>query len=80
VDDPTFRDALAAADAPDEVSWLAYADIQRLAPIIRALSQLIGGTPPSEEEMRRLERLGTLVAFGARSGSNTRLVARITRR
>lgn len=74
VDDQTFKDALAAADAPDEVSWLAYADIHRLAPIIRALSQLLGGMPPSEEEMRRLERLGTLVAFGARS----RLVARIT--
>jgi hypothetical protein len=74
VDDQTFKDALAAADAPDEVSWLAYADIERLAPIIRALSQVIGGTPPSEKEIRRLERLGTLVAFGARS----RLVARIT--
>jgi hypothetical protein len=74
VDDQTFKDALAAADAPDEVSWLAYADIHRLTPIIRALSQVLGGMPPSEEEMRRLERLGTLVAFGARS----RLVARIT--
>jgi hypothetical protein len=67
VDDQTFKDALAAADAPEEVSWLAYAEVQRLAPIVQALTQLIGGTPPSVEQERRLERLGTLVAFGARS-------------
>jgi hypothetical protein len=76
VDDQTFKDALAAADVPDEVSWLAYADVQRLAPIVQALTQLIGGTPPSEEQERRLERLGTLTAFGARSQWTLRVTSR----
>jgi hypothetical protein len=76
VDDQTFKDALAAADVPDEVSWLAYADVQRLAPIVQALTQLIGGTPPREEQKRRLERLGTLTAFGARSGWTLRVTSR----
>ena len=76
VDDQTFKDALAAADVPDEVSWLAYADVQRLAPIVQALTQLTGGTPPSKEQKRRLERLGTLTAFGARSQWTLRVTSR----
>jgi hypothetical protein len=75
VDDQTFKDALAAADAPEEVSWLAYADIQRLAPIIQALTQLMG-MPLSEEQKRTLERVGTVTAFAARS----RLVLRVSGR
>jgi hypothetical protein len=78
VDDQTFKDALAAADAPEEVSWLAYADIHRLAPIVEGLSQLLSGRSLGEEQKARLDRLGTLVAFGARSGATTQLVARIT--
>jgi hypothetical protein len=78
VDDQAFKDALAAADVPEEVAWLAYADIHRLAPIVQGLSQLLTGRPLSEEQRSRLDRLGTLVAFSAPSGSNTRLVARVT--
>src|SRR5207247_5889779 len=40
VDDQPFKDALAAADVPAEVTWLAYADLQRLAPILQALASL----------------------------------------
>jgi len=77
VDDQPFKDALAAADAPDEVTWLAYADIQRLAPILQALASLTGkGSKPSTTP--KLEKFGTLVAFGARSGSTSRLEARLT--
>jgi hypothetical protein len=78
VDDQPFKDALAAADAPDEVTWLAYADIHRLVPIVQALSQLLGGS--GQTEARSLDRIGTLVAFGARSGSGTRLELRLTGR
>jgi hypothetical protein len=78
VDDQGFKDALAAADVPAEVSWLAYADLQRLTPLVQALSQLLGRAPPSATETQRLERLGMVVAFGARSGSTSRLELRLT--
>ena len=39
VEDQPFKDAFAAADVPDKVQWLAYADVQRLAPIVQALSR-----------------------------------------
>jgi hypothetical protein len=76
VDDQPFKDALAAADAPDEVTWLAYADLQRLVPIAQALAQLLGGDPPSAESKRRLERLGTLVAYGAADRLELRITGR----
>jgi len=73
VDDQPFKDALAAAGVPDEVTFLAYADVQRLAPIVQALSQLLGRGAPDQTATTKLDRLGTLVAFGARSGSSSRL-------
>jgi hypothetical protein len=76
VDDQPFKDALAAADAPDEVTWLAYADLQRLVPIVQALNQLLGGDAPSAESKRRLERLGTLVAYGAADRLELRITGR----
>jgi hypothetical protein len=78
VDDQAFKDAAAAADVPSEVTWLAYADVQRLAPLIQALSPLLGQAPPSASKTKKLERLGTLVAFGARSGPTARLELRLT--
>jgi hypothetical protein len=76
VDDQPFKDALAAADAPDEVTWLAYADLQRLVPTVLALAQLLGGEAPSEAEKRRLERFGTLVAYGVANGLELRITGR----
>jgi hypothetical protein len=80
VDDQPFKDALAAADAPADVTWLAYADLHRLLPLVQALSQLQGGAAPGQQETKRLEHLGTLVAFGARSGSTSRLELRLESR
>ena len=80
VDDTPFKDALAAADTPDEVTWLAYADLHRLLPVLQALTQTLGkGSMPSSGDKTKLDRLGTLVAFGARSGSTTRVELRVTR-
>jgi hypothetical protein len=76
VDEQPFKDALAAADVPDEVTWLAYADVQRLMPIVQAVSAVLGGSAKQQE---RSSRLGTVVAFGARSGPDSRLVLRLTR-
>jgi len=78
VEDQAFKDALAAANVPDAVSWLAYADLQRLTPLVQALSQLLGSAPPSATKTQKLEQLGTLVAFGARSGPTSRLQVRLT--
>jgi hypothetical protein len=75
VDDQAFKDVLGAADAPDEVSWLAYADVERLAPTVEALSQLLG-MRLNEQQRRTLARLGTVAAFGARG----RLVLRVSGR
>jgi hypothetical protein len=77
-EDQQFKDALAAADAPDEVTWLAYADIQRLTPILQALAALTGNGQSKPAKSLKLERFDTLVAFGARSGSTSRLEARLT--
>src|SRR3989454_1582343 len=77
VDDQQFKDALAAAEVPDEVTWLAYADVQRLLPIVQALAALRGGGQNKPSTNPRLDKLGTVVAFGARSGSTGRLVLRL---
>ena len=79
VDDQPFKDALAAADVPAKVTWLAYADIQRLGPILQALASLTGKGQTKPSTAVKLEKFGTLVAFGAKnSGSSTSLEARLT--
>ena len=65
LDDQAFKDARESADVPDDVAWLVYADIPRLLPVAQTLSQLLGGTALSPAVTRRLERLGTLIAYGA---------------
>jgi hypothetical protein len=80
VDDKSFKDALAAAGAPAAVTWLAYADVQRLAPLVQVLSQLLGGAAPSRQQGQKLDRFGTLVAYGARAGADARVAVRITHR
>jgi hypothetical protein len=77
VDDKQFKDALAAADVPDEVTWLAYADVPRLRPLIEAFSALRGKGQQQKSNLE-LDKLGTIVAYGARTGSTSRLVARVT--
>jgi hypothetical protein len=78
VGDQPFKDALAAADVPGEVTFLAYADVPRLAPLIQALAPVLGAQPPSATTLQRLDRLGSLVAFGARAGSIERVELRVT--
>jgi len=72
VDDQPFKDALAAAGAPDRVTFLAYADVQRLKPLLETLAQLAGGTSSSSTQLSRLDRIDNVVAFGTPS----RLVVR----
>jgi hypothetical protein len=58
VDDQPFKDALAAAGAPAEVTFLAYADVQRLTPFLQLLML----------HTKRLDRIGRAVAYGTPSG------------
>lgn len=78
--DQPFKDALAAADVPDEVTWLAYADVQRLAPILQALASLQANAQSKAPDTTKLDKFDTLVAFGARSGSTSRLELTLTTR
>ena len=77
-DDQSFKDALAAADVPAKVTWLAYADIQRLAPLLQALASLTGNGQAKPATTEKLDKFQTLVAFGARSGSTSSVEARLT--
>jgi len=77
VDDQAFKDALAAADVPDDVTWLAYADIPRLAPLIQAFAAL-ASNKDRKVTFRPNEKVGTVIAYGARTGATSRLVVRIT--
>jgi len=72
VDDQPFKDALAAAGAPDRVTFLAYADVQRLKPLLELLTQLAGGSGSSSQPLAKLDRIDSVVAFGTPS----RLVVR----
>jgi hypothetical protein len=74
VDDQPFKDALAAAGAPDRVTFLAYADVQRLKPLLEILAQLAGGTGSSSPQLSRLDRIDNVVAFGTPSGLVVRAV------
>jgi hypothetical protein len=78
MEDQSVKDAFAAADVPAKVTWLAYADIQRLAPILQALASLTGTGQAKPSAAPKLDKLGTLVAFGARSGSTSRVEVRLT--
>ena len=80
LEDQPVKDAFAAADVPTEVTWLAYADIQRLAPILQALASLTGPGQSKPSATPQLEKFGTVVAFGARSGATSRVEVRLTTR
>jgi hypothetical protein len=57
VNDQPFKDALAAADVPERVTWLAYADTPRLKPLLQLLNA----------DAQGLDRLGQVIAFGTQS-------------
>jgi hypothetical protein len=57
VDDQPYKDAVAAAGVPADVTFLAYADVQRLTPFLRLLGL----------HTKRLDRIGTTVAYGTPS-------------
>jgi len=76
VDDKPYKDALEAAGVPDEVTVLAYADLQQLVPLARLVLQLVGGS--AETLPQGLENLGTAVLFGDTTAGVSRLALRVT--
>jgi hypothetical protein len=77
VDDKAFKDAVAAADVPDDVTWLAYADVPHLAPLVQAFSTLFG-KGQQQKSSPQLDKVGIVVAYGARTGSTSRIVVHAT--
>ena len=57
VDDQPYKDALAAAGVPADVTFLAYVDVARLKPFLQLLRL----------HTNRLDRIGTAVAYGTPS-------------
>jgi hypothetical protein len=74
VDDQRFKDALANADVPDQVTGLVYADVGELLPLIEAAAAAFG-KPFSRDTETNLQRLRTLVAYGTADSSAARFEA-----
>lgn len=74
VDDKAFKDALESVDAPDQVAFLAYADLNRLAPLIQAFGPLLSKGGSSKVEIPK--DLDTLVAWGGAARVEARLTVR----
>jgi hypothetical protein len=75
VDDKSFKDALAAADVPETVSWLAYADIQRLRPLVEAFGPLLQ-RDKAKRQVKLPPDLNTLTAYGASGRTGARVTLR----
>jgi len=63
LEDQPVKDAFAAADVPAEVTWLAYADIQRLTPILQALASLTGPGQSKPSATPKLESPQNLMSL-----------------
>jgi hypothetical protein len=73
-DDVRFRDATRAAGVPDEVTWLAYADVHDLAPLLGDIAALTGDTLPTEVAPN-LRSIQAFTAFGIPDGDENRVTA-----
>jgi hypothetical protein len=67
-DDPDFRDALEAADVPDETTGFAYVNLKDAVANLLGFAQMGGATLPSELQAN-LEPLRQLVFYGSKDGS-----------
>jgi hypothetical protein len=66
-DDPDFRDALEAADIPDETTGFAYVNLQGAVANLLGFAEMGGATLPSELQAN-LEPLQHLVFYGSKDG------------
>jgi hypothetical protein len=75
VDDATYRDAVKSAGVPAQTSFLVYADVTQLTPFIQLVAQALGKHSPDQAYADNLAHVGTLVAWGSKSGGVTGLHA-----
>jgi hypothetical protein len=68
VDDQAFKDARSNADVPDKVTALAYADVPELLPLVQVAAAALGSPLPADK-LANLQRLRTVVAYGATDGT-----------
>jgi len=75
VDDAAYKDALSKAGVPAQTSFLVYADVSQLAPFIPIVVQAVTGKAPDPALAANLAHVGTVVAWGTRSGGRVQLHA-----
>lgn len=68
--DQTFKDAVASAGAPAHPAFIAYADVQTLAPFIQLAAQALTGKAPNPGLVANLQHVASVVAWAAPSGGN----------
>jgi Protein of unknown function (DUF3352) len=68
VDDQAFKDARSNADVPSKVTAFAYADIPELLPLVQVAAAALGSPLPADK-LANLQRLRTVVAYGATDGT-----------
>lgn len=68
VDDKAFKEARSSADVPGKVTAFAYADVPELLPLVQVAAAALGSPLPADK-LASLERLRTVVAYGATDGT-----------
>jgi Protein of unknown function (DUF3352) len=76
VDDQAFKDARANADVPGKVTAFAYADVPELLPLVQVAAAALG-TPLPADKLANLQRLRTVVAYGANDGTAVTFSVRV---
>jgi hypothetical protein len=76
VSDRGFKDALDAADVPDKVTGLAYADVPQLLPLVQAAAAALG-SPLAPDTVTTFGRFRTVVAFGTADASTAGFALRL---
>jgi len=60
---------------PAQTSFVAYADVAQLAPFVPLAVQAVTGKAPDPALAANLAHIGTVVAWGTRSGGRAQLHA-----
>lgn len=74
VDDSTYRDAVKSAGVPAQTTFLVYADVKELTPLIQLAAQALGGGKGADPSLGdNLQHIGTVVAWGSKESGIARL-------
>jgi hypothetical protein len=73
VDDSTYKDAVKSAGVPAQTTFLVYADVKELTPLIQLAAQALGGKATDQSLGDNLQHVGTVVAWGSKDNGVARL-------